>query len=1511
MAIEDDKIKYSDIVAPDNSITDLIAQLEALQNKYGTFEKAIKQGAKNIADTMKSASGATERGKVTINDASRAAVALEKAYFGLKSALSETGRLTEWVKSQIRDVNKFTIEEEQRVRHVVGSYNRLNSELAKALKEYNSMSAEQRKSEAAGLALAQTIRELRQQMKSIQNETKLQVESITKLQKAEKDLAYLQSDEGRRYLDIKQQISELIKARKEQKQVLSELEKLQQRLAYLESEDGQKAIALRAQIAELTNARKEQKHALTELEKLQQKLAYLESEEGQKAIALRARIAEVTAERKQQSVASNQVSESESRLSKAEHELAFALSETGKRVAELKAQTRDANKTTLEQKRIAELASGSYNKLQAELNEMMSLWKSLSAEERSSSFGTDIKNEVMRLQAELKTLDGQLKIHVAALTEVQKAEQKLAFLRSEEGQRLLSLRQQINEVIAAYRNEKTSKDELTRAQERLRHVTSEYYKEVQSVTQQANEQARIAKLTAQANNSAIGSYNQLAAVYELNKIKLNAMSQEQRRAADVGQKLEAETKRIYQQMIFLQESIGNHRLSVGHYTKAWNGLGNAMNQIVREIPSMTLGINMFFLAISNNVPILIDEIEQVRRQNALLRAEGKPTQNIMKTIASSIFGWQTAIILLMTVMAQHGEKIVEWVKKLSLVEYKVKSVGQLHRDLATELEKTNNSYGQNIISLKKLQSEWDKLTSDEEKEKWINKNKTGWDGLGLAVESVSEAENVLVYNTEAVVNALKLRAKAAAAQKLAAEQYEKALTLQNKAETAKTQGYNLSTWEFIYAGIGNFTLSGMLEDVKEYTETQITNMEKEAKTAEQDADAYFKLADALEAEATASLNAAGIKPKYEKDDDKPIKRQPRDLTDIINRNDISLEKKYEESITKLKNDEYIKRRKALIDSARTEARELQELYRKNENYITNPENKYKPLTEEQKQQIQQQQQWIKDTVINVQTKLNFDLRQLEKERQITTLTTMRETIDWQLEDIEQSIEDEKAIKLSQLQEEENLIKKQNKALGDNARSEAEIIAEYAKKKLIIIAEYDKQILALRKADIAAELKLVEAGSKAELDLLLKQNEIERQIALSSNRAKPAAQQQSESQINNLFDKNAVTIKANFSMTSFDQQQALELAKFNTVKHTEIEITKFMLEQEKARLQEQIRLAKTGALNWSKTQIETAEQTVIGINNELLELNNANSVISKIGQKGLGGALLEQLGFDKKAINAFMSSVDFVIDQLQSILDAEVELAEQAVAASEKRVEAAQKAYDAEVEGRNNGYANNVATAKKELEQEKKRQLEKQKILETAQKRQAALQTVMQSVSLVTASANLWSSLSSVPIVGPALAIAAIASMWTSFAAAKIKAAQVTSEAENYGEGGLEFLEGGSHASGNDIDLGTKNKHKKNMRAEGGEALAIINKRQTRRYKKALPDIIGSLNKGTFEDKYLKAFNNAESISLSLSSNNSKIDLSKLEKEVSNIRKQNETKCYTMPDGTTVIQYKNVKRIIKK
>ena len=77
----------------------------------------------------------------------------------------------------------------------------------------------------------------------------------------------------------------------------------------------------------------------------------------------------------------------------------------------------------------------------------------------------------------------------------------------------------------------------------------------------------------------------------------------------------------------------------------------------------------------------------------------------------------------------------------------------------------------------------------------------------------------------------------------------------------------------------------------------------------------------------------------------------------------------------------------------------------------------------------------------------------------------------------------------------------------------------------------------------------------------------------------------------------------------------------------------------------------------------------------------------------------------------------------------------------------------------------------------------------------------------------------------------------------------------------------------------------------------------------LPDVIDSFNKGTFEDKYLKAFDNSDGLNISLNANGG-MDLSKLENDVRSIRRQNETKYYVMPNGVIVMQRKNVKRIIK-
>ena len=993
-------------------------------------------------------------------------------------------------------------------------------------------------------------------------------------------------------------------------------------------------------------------------------------------------------------------------------------------------------------------------------------------------------------------------------------------------------------------------------------------------------------------------------------------------------------------MIRLQEATGNYRLSVGHYQRAWDGLGISVSQVVRELPAAAVSLNTFFLGISNNIPMLVDEINRLREQNKLLQAEGKETINVTRRLISALFSWNTVLVILLTVFSAFGEEIINFVSGLFRARDAVMSTSEAMSNISKELENNNNNYGQNIVSLKRLQQEWKNLKTTAEKNQWIKDNESEFRKLDISINNVNDADNAFINNTEAIINALKLRARATAATSLAEQEYEKELIARNKAEVERLKQPS-ATQQLIGALVLDPAYeAGSLAGEKGVSrgeiirQSRIASLEKEADAAKAAGDAYFEYAASYEKAAKEILNAADIEESHRKTRQG---REPRDLTNIINRNDITVQRRYEESVTELLRDEYAKRRKEAADQVQDENNKLREMYRLNETYIANVDGKYKQLTEDQKKQIDKQQKLITETIANNLKALDLQLQQIMNEQKINSLQIQRNTINptdisgatqavqnqestvttnaivtRNASQIEASLIEERRLMEENLDIEYALILDTNRRLleagDDQARSEEEILIELNKKKLQLWSEYDQQILEARQRDIEAQLEIVQKGSEDELQLLIQQNEIARQIALAQNAAKPASEQVSTSVINAQFDKAGNLATGQFEMTNFEQQQALDEAIFNEIERNEREITRFKLEQERDRWEKQIALAESGGLDWSQAQIDAAKATVVGIEHQLIDLDD---IIKNIGKKGTGVTLLEAMGFSDDQIYALQDATNIVIENLQSILDAEIELAEQAVAAAEERVEAAQKAYDAEVEARNNGYANNVATAKKELEQEKKNQLARQKQLDAAQKRQESLNTITQASSLVTASANLWSAFSSIPIVGPALAMAAIATMWTSFAAAKVKARQVTATAsEEYGEGGLEFLEGGSHASGNDIDLGVKNSKKKRMKAEGGEALAIINKRNTRRYKKLLPDVIDSFNKGTFEDKYMNAFAGSDKLNIELNSNSSNIDLSKIENDVQHIRRQNETKYYTLPDGTVIMQRKNVRRIIK-
>lgn len=274
-----------------------------------------------------------------------------------------------------------------------------------------------------------------------------------------------------------------------------------------------------------------------------------------------------------------------------------------------------------------------------------------------------------------------------------------------------------------------------------------------------------------------------------------------------------------------------------------------------------------------------------------------------------------------------------------------------------------------------------------------------------------------------------------------------------------------------------------------------------------------------------------------------------------------------------------------------------------------------------------------------------------------------------------------------------------------------------------------------------------------------------------------------------------------------------------------------------------------------------------------------------------------LKLDDKGKEAISTSLQYAMDAIQSLVDARAAAADAAVESANKEVEAAQNKLDAELEARRQGYANNVQMAQKELDMAKRNQEKALKEQEKAQKAQLALQAVMQATNLVSATALILSQF------GIPWAIPMIATMWAAFAAAQIKARQVTKQ-EQYGDGTVELLEGGSHQSGNDIDLGTKPDGTR-RRAEGGEFFAVINKRSSRRFRKIIPDVINSLNNGTFANKYMQAYGGADGVVFNVSGENP--DLRELSADVREIKEQNRRKIYTDRNGNTVETYKNLTR----
>ena len=163
--------------------------------------------------------------------------------------------------------------------------------------------------------------------------------------------------------------------------------------------------------------------------------------------------------------------------------------------------------------------------------------------------------------------------------------------------------------------------------------------------------------------STASSYNEMnAAVLALEK-RLKNMPKDSFLGVE-GQKTLQQIQTLKNELKSMDAQMGNYQRNVGNYASHWNGLNMSVQQVARELPSLAVGWNTFFLAISNNLPMLADELKKARIEYQAMQEAGQKGIPVWKQLTKSILSWQTALVVGITLLSVYGKDIVEWISNL-------------------------------------------------------------------------------------------------------------------------------------------------------------------------------------------------------------------------------------------------------------------------------------------------------------------------------------------------------------------------------------------------------------------------------------------------------------------------------------------------------------------------------------------------------------------------------------------------------------------------------------------------------------------------------------------------------------------------------------------------------------------------------------------------------------------------------------------------------------------------------
>lgn len=203
--------------------------------------------------------------------------------------------------------------------------------------------------------------------------------------------------------------------------------------------------------------------------------------------------------------------------------------------------------------------------------------------------------------------------------------------------------------------------------------------QLRTLTEQNKQYLAILRNHTQVAIATTGSYNEMkASMLQLEKEYYN-LSQAAREGAK-GMDILNNIGKLNQQLKDIDAQMGNYQRNVGNYASGWNGLNVSIQQIARELPALSVSANTFFLAISNNLPIFIDELKKARVEYELLKKSGQTATPVFKQVLSSLLSWQTALVVGITLLSSYGGEITKWVGSLFDARKELDALEELQKD---------------------------------------------------------------------------------------------------------------------------------------------------------------------------------------------------------------------------------------------------------------------------------------------------------------------------------------------------------------------------------------------------------------------------------------------------------------------------------------------------------------------------------------------------------------------------------------------------------------------------------------------------------------------------------------------------------------------------------------------------------------------------------------------------------------------------------------------------------------